>query len=265
MTCATHAKVYRCSVVPMSLGTLFNPAGGVRYHLRARQYSESLWQPFRWALGEFLLGFHPKEETLLLVGPSAGYCLQPFLFERFERIVCLEPEPIARYLFERKLRRAKLEREPVVEFIAIDHLVRYPERLPKLVESLGNCALLFSNVLGQLRGLLGVSVPTELPLLRVHAAVREAISGRSFVSFHDRVSGGLRPSFIAPYESPRRLTDDEVTATLYTHNFGGHKTAPIALLDHFTDGIFPATLPHTYFTWELEPGCYHLIEAVRSG
>ena len=69
----------------LSAGALFNPAGGLRYHLRAYRHSARLWQPFRWTLGEWLLGWRPPETTLALFGPSGGYCLQPFLLERFAR------------------------------------------------------------------------------------------------------------------------------------------------------------------------------------
>ncbi|HLZ19607.1 MAG TPA: hypothetical protein VKO67_08330 [Smithellaceae bacterium] len=34
--------------------------------------------------------------------------------------------------------------------------------------------------------------------------------------------------------------------------------------DHLTDGFFPATLPHTYFTWQIEPKTFHIIGAVTS-
>jgi hypothetical protein len=33
------------------------------------------------------------------------------------------------------------------------------------------------------------------------------------------------------------------------------------LLDHLTEGFFPAERPHAYFSWELLPGTFHLIEA----
>jgi hypothetical protein len=213
-------------------------------------------------VGEYLLRWQPTAKTLLLVGPSGGYCLQPFLFERFERVVCLEPDPVARWVFRRKLKEAPLERRPLLEFIAEDNLVRYPERLPKLARSLGDCAVLFSNVLGQVRGLLGID--DESPELeRVRVAVRETIAGRAFASFHDRVSGPLRPNFTQPYCSEHRLTDDELKNCLFKHSgWLGKSAEEVELLDHLSAGFFSAELPHAYFTWPLEPGRYHVIEAV---
>jgi hypothetical protein len=236
----------------------FNPAGGLKYHLRARRHAKKLWEPFRWSIGEWLLGWAPPEQSLVLVGPSAGYNLQPFLFERFEHVVVLEPDPLARWLFRRRLARAPLERRPRLEFIATDHLVRHPERLLPLIERLGQPALLFSNVLGQLVSLLDTAAP-DAALDAIKAGVRAASEGRSFASFHDRVSGPLAPNLEGQAVSPRRWSDEEVLNHAYDAT-----DAPLVveLDDHYTDGFFPGDLPHSYFRWEFEPGQFHLIEAV---
>lgn len=238
----------------------FNPAGGVRYHLLARRHAKKLWEPFRWALGEWLLRWSPPEPTLLLVGPSAGYNLQPFLFERFERVVVLEPDPIARFLFRRRLRKAPLERQPRLEFIAADHLVHHPERLAPLLDRLGQPALLFANVLGQV-ALLHDEPEPGAGLDAVKSAVRAAVAGRSFASVHDRVSGLLPPSFDGLRESPRRWSDAELLAHAYDTDAAAQV---VELEDHFTDGFFSPELPHAYLRWELSPGQHHLIEAVAS-
>jgi hypothetical protein len=241
----------------------FNAAGGIRYHLRARRYSKRLWQPFRGSLGEWLLRWAPPEPNLLLVGPSAGYNLQPSLFERFEHVSVLEPDPIARLLFRRRLQQAKLSRHPRLELITSDHLVHHPERLVPLLHRLGQPALLFCNVLGQLVTLLahdeldGDRPDPELDAIK--STVRSAIQGRSFCSFHDRVSGALAPSFAGVLPSARRWSDAEVIRHAYdVRSLGG----PVELHDHSTEGLFPATLPHSYFHWELSPGQHHLIEGV---
>lgn len=243
----------------------FNPAGGINYHLLARRHAKKLWEPFRFALGEWLLRWSPPETTLLLLGPSAGYNLQPFVFERFERVVVLEPDPIARFLFRRRLRRAPLERQPELEFIADDHLVQHPERLVPLVARLGDPALLFGNVLGQVVILLDEPDSETSPRLdAVKAAIRDATRGRSFASAHDRVSGELPPSFDGLLDSPRRWSDDELIANAYDTYRSGGSTPLVELRDHFTDGFFPPELPHAYLRWDLAPGQHHLIEAVAS-
>jgi hypothetical protein len=234
----------------MSTIALWNPAGGLRYHLRALQY------------GSRLLGFAPAAKTLVLVGPSGGYCLQPFFFERFDRVVCLEPDPLARLIFRRNLDRAPLDHRPKLEFIAEDHLVNAPERLPKLLDGLGDAALLFTNVIGQLRSLLGVDSAEDARLRRVREQIALAVEGRAFASFHDRLSGLVRPHIESPHRADARLDDDHVLAEFYQFAEFGQRRRGLELLDHLTGGFFPSALPHTYFVWEILPGRFHLIEGV---
>lgn len=248
----------------MDLGTLLNPAGGLRYHLRALRYCNRQWKPFRWAIGEWLLGWRPRESNLLLVGPSAGYCLQPFFFERFERIVCLEPDPVARSLFRRRLRRAPLERQPRLEFIADDHLVHHPEKLTQLLGQLPDTCLLFSNVLGQLRVLLGTQDRTDPQLQRIESAIAQSIEGRSWASFHDRISGDQHPMQDYPVTSNSRLSNQEILEEFFGLSARGEEERSVRWVDHLTEGLFPADLPHQYLTWEIEPGRFHVIEAVAT-
>ncbi len=248
----------------MQLRAILNSAGGLRYHLRALRFGRHQWQPFRWAIGEWLLGWQPKQKTLLLVGPSAGYCLQPFFFERFERLVCLEPDPVAQFLFKRRLNAAPLERRPKLEFIAEDCLVYHPERLQHMLETDPNTCLLFSNVIGQLRSLLNVEANDGPEFSRVRSAVNQAIAGHCWASFHDRVSGTLHPGFDEPVLANSRLSDEEVIELLYSATPLSRRLKDVRLIDHLTEGFFPAELPYAYFTWEIEPGRFHVIEAVSS-
>jgi hypothetical protein len=235
----------------------FNPAGGFNYHLRARRYAKKLWEPFRWSLGEWLLSWAPPEPHLVLVGPSAGYNLQPFLFERFERVFVLEPDPIARWLFRRRLARAPLDPRPRLELIATDHLVWHPERLAPLLERAAPCAVLFSNVIGQLASLVDQEKQSAA-FAAIRGAVRAALPGRSWASFHDRVSGPLAPS-IEKAHADARWSDAEVLRHAYATPDG---PSLVELTDHFTEDFFPADVPHAYFRWQLDPGHFHLIEAV---
>jgi hypothetical protein len=242
----------------MSAGS-FNPAGGLSYHLRALRFSERLWAPFRWPLGEWLLSWQPPEPTLVLVGPSGGYNLQPFLLERFERVVILEPDALAHWIFRYRLSRVPLERRPRLEFIQQDHLAFHPERLAPLLAELGPSAILFCNVIGQLRFLLDVDDSRGPRTSSVKDAVRGAIAGRSWASFHDRVSGQLAPTIEEAVGSDHRWSSSELIDAAY---YAGGEAVDAALLDHDTGGFFPEHLPHVYFRWELEPGTFHLIEAV---
>jgi len=154
-----------------------------------------------------------------------------------------------------------LDPRPALEFIAEDQLVFHPQRLAALLERLGPTAVLFCNVLGQLRHLLGVEDTESPAFVAVRAAVQAAIVGRSWASFHDRVSGSLAPSLEDPVVSTHRWSDTELLTQAY---YGGTEPLAATLQDHGTEGFFPAELPHVYLRWELEPGAFHLIEAVFS-
>jgi len=248
----------------MDLSSLLNPAGGLRYHFRALRYRNRQWKPFRWAIGEWLLGWQPREANLLLVGPSAGYCLQPFFFERFERIVCLEPDPVARSLFRRRLHRAPLERQPRLEFIAEDHLVRHPEKLTRLLDQLPDTCLLFSNVLGQLRALLDDENDAGPAFEPIEKTIRQSIQGRSWASFHDRISGYRHPNQEYPVTSSSRLSNQEILEEFFGLPASEQEERSVQWIDHLTEGLLPADLPHWYFPWEIEPGRIHVIEAVAT-
>jgi hypothetical protein len=241
---------------------LFNPAGGLRYHYRALRHGSTLWSSFRWPLGEWLLRWQTVEPTLLLLGPSGGYNLQPFLLERFARVVVLEPDPLARWILRRRLARVPLEPRPRLEFIAEDPLVKHPERLEALLARLGPTAILFCNVLGQLRHLLEVDDTESPAFVAVRNAVTAARAGRSWASFHDRVSGTIAPSIEDAVWSERRWSDAELLEHAY---YATSEPLGKTLFDHGTAGFFPPELPHGYLRWELEPGVFHLIEAVCSG
>lgn len=240
-----------------------NPAGGLRYHVRGYRLSETLWAPFRFALAEWLYGWAPPEKKLVIVGPSAGWCVQPFFFERFEEVLCLEPDPVAHFLFRRRLEKAPLDARPRLRFDSQDRLLSDPGALSRLLDAEGDAAVLFSNVLGQVRVLLGATAYDDARLSNVRTAVKQAIQGRSWASFHDRVSGALEPALDGRYDAERRLSDEELRDHFYaTATPDG--SAPPPLLDHLTGGFFPAERPHSYLTWPLLPGLYHLIEATRS-
>jgi hypothetical protein len=239
-----------------------NPAGGLRYHVRGYRHSETLWAPYRFALAEWLYGWEPREKKLVVVGPSAGWCVQPFFFERFDEVLCLEPDPVAHFLFRRRLSRAPLDHQPELRFDARDHLLAGPDALARLLDAEGEVAVLFSNVLGQVRVLLGATDPDDPRLAGVRQSVHTALRGRPWASFHDRVSGELEPVLEGRLDADRRLSDAELRDQFYAAAMpdGG---APPPLLDHLTAGFFPEERPHAYFSWPLMPGQFHLVEATR--
>jgi len=241
---------------------ILNASGGLRYHARGFRYQDSLWRPFRWHLAEWLYAWEPPERRLVLVGPSAGYCIEPLLLERFDEILCLEPDPVARFLFSRRLARAPLERRPKLRFESRDMLIEDPSRFEALLRAEGDVAVLFSNVLGQLR----VLVEAEDVCARVaeiRAAILPSLGERSWASFHDRVSGEHEPMFEGVVVADGRLSDAEILERFFPTLPAGAigETPGAELFDHLTCGIFPDASPHAYLAWELMPRVFHLIES----
>jgi hypothetical protein len=231
-------------------------AGGLYYHLRARRRAREQWRPFRDALDGWLAAdFHPTD-SLVLVGPSAGYCLTDAFFARFRSIRVLEPDPLARFMLWRRLRALGV---PRVALDGADFLVRplieSKRGLDELLFSEPRASVLFANVLGQVSVLVDDSEYATW-----HAAFRarmpSALRGRQWASFHDRLWSRVPPSIGSILRAPARLSDDGVRA-LYAPVSG-----TVELFEHPTEGLFPEEVPHAYLHWANGPGTHYLIEAV---
>lgn len=244
------------------LRAAFNPAGGVRYHMRARRHRNREWAPFRAALDAWMAGWAPDRRTLAIVGPSGGHCLPGSLVARFERLICFEPDPTARPIFASRLRslaRAAGVRAPELVWIADDAWIA-PVLAGRggatdLIDSAG-AALLFTNFLGQVSFL----VPDER-WMEFRAAWRASLwpllERVPWASFHDRVSGEIVPRLgdAGHVRTAKPLTDDEIVA-LYGDDQDGE------LLDHRTDDLLPRGAAYAYFDWPMVPGRHHLVEGV---
>ena len=232
-----------------------NEAGGLRYHARAFAAGR-LWTPFRVALAEWLASCELSEQVIW-VGPSAAHCLPDAFFQRFSRVIALEPDPSAGFLLRRRFARLGLP-EPRLERadLLLRPLVDGSAGLVELLEREPRASVVFCNVLGQTHFML-----PDGEFTRFKRAFRErvlpALAGRGWLSFHDRFSSALAPSFTQPLRTPTRLDDDAVVRELYRAADQRGE-----LLDHASAGFFPHELPHAYFDWEIARGFHHLIEGV---
>jgi len=243
------------------LKAAFNPAGGVRYHLRARRHRDREWAPFRAALAAWLADWKPGTRTLAIVGPSGGHCLPGSLVARFERLICFEPDPTARPIFASRLRalaRESAAPAPEIEWIAEDAWigpVLEGRGVPADLIDARGAALLFTNFLGQVSFL----VPDDR-WMAFRAAWRASLwpllERVPWASFHDRVSGEIVPRLGDDVRTERPLADDEVVA-LYGDDQDGE------LLDHRTDDLLPRGASYAYFHWPIVAGRHHLVEGVR--
>jgi hypothetical protein len=222
---------------------MLNPAGGLRYHWRAQRHARR-WRTFTGPLAAWLADWETTATRLLLVGPSAGWCLPDALFLRFREIDVLEPDPLARLLLRRRLRALDV-RAQVHER---DYLTG--DRVERLGDDFPEHAVAFCNVLGQLRFLRGdLDDPARDRAWK--ASLMRTLEGREWLTFHDRLSGLIAPRIARSVDDS---SDDGLAAAFYEGE--GELTS------HGTDGLFPH-MPRRYFVWELLPGQHHLIEAIR--
>ncbi len=229
-----------------SVQALLNPAGGLRYHWRALRHRAGRWEPFTAALATWLDGWRPAARELVLVGPSAGYCLPASFLARFAAIDAFEPDPLARLLFARRF--PTLAR---VRWHAEDRLTT-PDGPGALVADFPSAAFLFCNVLGQLPWLRDDSVPTTWK-----TELARALTGRAWATFHDRLSGTTAPRLAGPSEPVASTVDNEGLAARWY-------PAGATLLDHETADLFPGRT-RRFLVWEIRPGYFHLIEAIHDG
>jgi len=239
---------------------LVTPSGGLVYHLRALRYRGTLWLPFRRALADWLTRHLAHSQLLVLVGPSAGHCLPLERLGQAEKLVVLEPDPLARRLLAQRL----APRELLIESrdLLVEPLLSGKPGLDAVLERWPAASVLFCNVLGQLH--FGLD---DAQQARFAAEFRRrlwpALRGRVWASFHDRWScdrsgDATRHASVLHFE---RLPGDEQLAEAY---FGAGQVV-VTALDHGTTELFPETLPRDYLSWQITPSALHLVEAVAGG
>lgn len=212
---------------------LLHPSGGLGYHLRAWRHANGAWCDFRRTVAGWQADWAPPTAHLVLVGPSAGYCLDRAFLGRFARIMALEPDPIARWLFARRFPGTRIDWAG-----ALDDPAQLPERYP-------DAAYLFCNLLGQtLQGCGGAWTAT----------LASALAGRRWASYHEIVSTGQRPQRLAPLDLDRLVPLEDLLSRFWP---GGE----LEVVDHGTHGLCPEA-PRRYAIWPLAAGRYHLVEWV---
>lgn len=210
-------------------------SGGLLWHWRALRARHTLWRPFRKNLAQWLDAWHPASSRLLLVGPSAGWTLPESLLTRFEEVVVLEPDPLARFLLKHRFPGAKLV------FSRLDLFA--PGGLEALRRLFPAHALLFCNVLGQLSPESGAQAWCE--------TLRRSLADDCWASWHDLASSERPPDRCDRLCWPAGSSFEEVLAGAWS---GGE----IAVRDH---GTLALAGPGAFETasWSLHSGQHHLI------
>lgn len=262
--------------ISREIGSARNRAGGIYYHVRAWISRGRRWAPFRKDLANWLEAWNPSETELLIIGPSAGYCLPQGWLNRFQKVTAVDPDPLAKALFRVLHPGLPLQwrQEEVLvpgEGFAQNLREAFQMELKKWQSHLdrsSGAAVLFSNFLGQ----LGVLVPAEMReswLVELKQNLYPTLKGRTWASFHDVLSGPVPPQIkkldkdfsgqaqTSPHNPGQTLI--QVRVEQLAQKFYSKE---VILEDHLIGDLFPPTLNRDYFSWELKRGQYHLVEAI---
>lgn len=216
---------------------LFDPSGGLIYQLRAFRYRHSLWAGFHAVVAGWLSEWRPDCRNLVMIGPNAGHALPPGFLERFEQVIALEPDPIARYLLARRPDARRLRFDKLDCLSTADGLALLAARFP-------GAAVLFSNVLGQVAAPGG----SWSALLSRH------LQEQHWASYHDVISTTREPDHHAPIQCASLVNLETLLAHFWTRG-------EIAVTEHETLHLGRRG-PFSYALWPITPARWHVVEWV---
>lgn len=223
--------------------------GGLGWHLRAWRYRGSLWTNYLAQTAGFLEGWSHqslkpgKVSELIIVGASAGWSLHADWVRGFSSIVLIDPDPLAPLLFKRN--------HPVPAGQARTWIRNaFEPVLPDLLEALPRAAILFNNLLGQLRLMSKDLDATEQELVQIQSQ----LTGRHWASFHDRLSGNWAHAqqSAATIRAAGAVSNDELAKSF---GRGGE------WLDHLTSQVLPLDTARVIYPWRITPDRLHVVEA----
>ena len=236
----------------MPSSALFSESGGLLWHAKALFRHRGLWSDFNNRIERFLsdwraeleFGEGRRPDGLILLGPSGGWCLPTHGFiQSFSELIAVDPDPVARTIFMRRIKAGAQQQTWVPSTL---------ERvLPALLTRHPSHAVLFCNVLGQLR------YQDEKTLERIEfelSQIKLMLAGRHWASFHDRISGEKKSANLHELEffSTGAVTTNELVKRVA---YGGE------WLDHLTESVLPTDTARRFTAWPISRERIHWIEA----
>ncbi|MDB5799976.1 MAG: hypothetical protein JWL63_915 [Rhodocyclales bacterium] len=238
-------KTERQTQAPQLRTRWLHDSGGLIWHLRALRYRNTLWSGFRSEVKGWLQSWQPPTDKLIIIGPSAGYTLDASFLQRWQEIIVLEPDPLARRLLRWRYADARWRFENLDVLSDINALAM-------LAKGFAGHAILFSNVLGQ------ITPRNAAASWAWKQELRKALAGHYWASYHDVISTA-RPPDAEPASAPPPATGLDEILVSYWH--GGE----LEIVDHCTYDLGAnARLRNdsgsAYCIWRLLPRQYHLVE-----
>tara|TARA_B100000749_G_scaffold280887_2_gene279950 strand:- start:5028 stop:5735 length:708 start_codon:yes stop_codon:yes gene_type:complete len=217
---------------------IFHKSGGLFYHYIALKYKKSLWESLRVIFNLELQ--KRKMSNVVLIGPSAGYLLDPSNIHSFKKVHCWEPDPSAHPFLKRKLKQhanfhIHKESVPFHEPELFRHTLRNFELSPN--ETL----LVFCNILGQWDWNGG-------PIAEKSIQFMTTLDAYNQLSVHEEYSTDINPK--------QRSTKDSLPAS-----FDQLKNLSRSgiIQDHNTVDLFSPEEKSEPFWWTITPRQLHLM------
>lgn len=238
-------------------------SGGWRYHLRAYR-GRARWAPFCHELAAFMRPWLQRQiraqRRVLLVGPSGGYTLPWEELLTHPDLCAVEPDPLARALLRRKAPGLRIDPRPALGWSPHGYC---PKELQAWFQTHRGCALLFCNLLGQLKA----NKTLEDPQWRT-VFLRE-LSRCDWLSYHDLVSGPQAADMqVLRTLAPSHSTLAPQHSIEFWQDVYHRASTPLHLVDHKTAALFADPQlkieQRAFFLWPLCPGYWHVIEGLVS-
>ena len=229
--------------------TRVGQTGGLGWHLKAWRYRQHLWTGYLQQTHAFLKDWSEQSletagvKRLIIVGASAGWSLSANWLQSFESLVLVDPDPLAPWLFKRNHPKPEGQHR---EWVRRD----FRQALPNLIPGPKPSAVLFNNLLGQLRLTSQDLDATESQL----AELKTRLGGAHWASFHDRLSG----DWSAAQQSAGAMTATrplDNACLIKAFGKGGE------WLDHLTADVLPQTSKRWVYPWRITPDRLHVVEA----
>ncbi|WP_374403938.1 hypothetical protein [Niveibacterium sp.] len=223
------------AAAPRLANHLLHASGGLRWHLSALRHRHGAWQPFMACLANWLAGWQPERDRLLLVGPSAGWTLPTAFPQRFREVRVLEPDPLARLTLAQRF----VDSAP--RFDTLDAFA--PGGLATLRDHYADHAVLFCNVLGQL-------APDDDSAAWC-AELRATLAPLAWASWHDIASSARAPDQPGEQTIPAGSSFDALLGRFWQ---GGR----LEVTDHGSLALAGGDA-FQCVDWTLRPGQHHLV------
>jgi hypothetical protein len=223
--------------------------GGLGWHLKAWRYRQRLWAGYLQQTKSFLEDWSDRSlepagvRRLVIVGASAGWSLPASWVRAFDELVLIDPDPLSPWLFGRNHPNSERQHR---EWVRQD----FRQVLPGLLASPNPKAVLFNNLLGQLRLTSADLEATEAQL----GNLKTQLASVHWASFHDRVSG----DWVQAQQSAGAMFAEGLVGSAdltKTYAKGGE------WLDHLTADVLPQTSRRRAYPWRITPDRLHVVEA----